>query len=656
MNKNFPSIIVDYLVLVGHRKNYTIPFSEGLNIIYGDSATGKSSVLECLNYLFGSSKLNFDDEIEAAVKHVMMQVNLNGFTYVVKRDIFNVKAAVEVYPSSLDSMGDIFPKRYSPNYVDEGPDGYFSDFLLTALGMPIVLMRQAPTKSDSASIRLSFRDVFKYCYLKQDDVGSKALLGEGSFAGVKNKETFKYLFNLLDSTLSDLQRDLAEAIGERKSLEATYKAVSDFLRTVEFKDEYSLDDLKKESNQRRKLAKDELNRLNSEIVSSNESYSVLKEILQTMALRISDMDHEIQEAEQAIEKFSRLKNDYQADLSKLKSIKKSRELIGSPKVMFSCPLCSSSVDLGGIKKIHEIEDGDNISQEQNSISRRIKDLEQLIFRERSRRERSQSDLKLLEAERNNARRMLDEEMASAVTPYLAERDSWAYEAAKAEEEYKYIERNIKIRNQQKSIFSDLEKSQDRIIILESKIEEVKKKAPSIVEIINDLGDLLSQYLRVVQINDIRDVSIGNTTFLPVLRNRNYRDTTSGGLRTILSIGHYLGILRLSLDKSSNHPKFLMIDTVGKYLGKTNSKYDETDIGEDRKEGVSDPKKYANLYKSMLLLTEYAVKKEQPIQIIVVDNDIPSEVQASNPSSIAAYFNSEGLNGSSRGLIDDAHIS
>jgi AAA15 family ATPase/GTPase len=50
-----PSIVIQKLVLVGRRKNYVIPFSEGVNIVYGDSATGKSSVLECINYLFGSS-------------------------------------------------------------------------------------------------------------------------------------------------------------------------------------------------------------------------------------------------------------------------------------------------------------------------------------------------------------------------------------------------------------------------------------------------------------------------------------------------------------------------------------------------------------------------------------------------------------------------
>ena len=37
---NTHSILINQLILVGIRKNYVIPFFRGVNIIYGDSATG----------------------------------------------------------------------------------------------------------------------------------------------------------------------------------------------------------------------------------------------------------------------------------------------------------------------------------------------------------------------------------------------------------------------------------------------------------------------------------------------------------------------------------------------------------------------------------------------------------------------------------------
>lgn len=657
MSQNSTGILIDKLVLVGHKKNYIIPFVNGLNIIFGDSATGKSSVLECINYLFGSSKLVFDEEIEAAVKYVMMQVVLNGATYVIKRDIFDANADVEVYASDIDSVHGIFPKRYSVGYERTGPNGYLSDFYLSALGMPLLTVRQAPTKEDSTLVRLSFRDVFKYCYLKQDDVGAKALLGDGSYVGVKSRETFKYIFNLLDSAISDLQSQLSAAIADQRKAKETYDVVSGFLRAVEFKTEFDLDDAKIEAKKRKALAEIELDRISKSIIENSESYEALKEVLSILAIKIKDTEKEVDDTGRLVEQYIRLRNDYQLDIEKLNAIKVTQGLIGADKkeMRFSCPLCESRLNLKDIKQSFDISENESVNQEINSITRRMKDADRLAIRERARRDQVLSELNILKKEQDVARRMLDEEMASATTPYLAERDTWSFVLAKTSEELDNIERNLKIRNQLKSVFKEIDTVEERISKIQDDLRELRSKAPSMSEVIGSVGDILEAYLRKVKISDIRDVRISDKNFLPVLRNREYRDITSGGLRTILSIGYFLSILEFSTTRFSHHPKFLMIDTVGKYLGKTDARYSDTNLKEDRREGTSDPDKYKNIYQAMLEMCERIEKKSKTVQIIVVDNDLPEVIEKTSPNSIAAYFRSDGRNGVSRGLIDDAHL-
>ena len=48
----------------------------------------------------------------------------------------------------------------------------------------------------------------------------------------------------------------------------------------------------------------------------------------------------------------------------------------------------------------------------------------------------------------------------------------------------------------------------------------------------------------------------------------YKNINSGGLRTIISISYLASILEQKLSKDTNLPGLLMIDTVGKFLGKT----------------------------------------------------------------------------------------
>jgi len=52
---------IEKLIVTGSGKDPSvIKFDKGLNIISGPSNTGKSYVLECIDYLFGSDKIHFD--------------------------------------------------------------------------------------------------------------------------------------------------------------------------------------------------------------------------------------------------------------------------------------------------------------------------------------------------------------------------------------------------------------------------------------------------------------------------------------------------------------------------------------------------------------------------------------------------------------------
>ena len=102
----------------------------------------------------------------------------------------------------------------------------------------------------------------------------------------------------------------------------------------------------------------------------------------------------------------------------------------------------------------------------------------------------------------------------------------------------------------------------------------------------------------------------------------------------------------------------MIDTVGKYLGKTTKdKYIvQTSHTADEQEGISDPLKYQNMYEHILEISMRAEKKEVPCQIILVDNDVPETFVNRYKAFIVAHYSSTGDDGLSVGLIDDIEKS
>ena len=399
-----------------------------------------------------------------------------------------------------------------------------------------------------------------------------------------------------------------------------------------------------------------MQQINGSITSDNQTYSYLKEKLAEVSAAIKLNNNQSDYSITAIERFSRLKNDYLIDVAKIKGIVEAKSLIGTvANNAFPCPICDTTVSLKDINDEYQIDQSKNASHEITSINRRVKDLDILIQQEREKLSIFRGELKELRDDEEKARRLLDLETGDMVTPYLAERDGISSELATIKEKTRQVENNSKVRRQHKIIFDEAASLSENIDNLNKRLGELRKTAPSLDEVLATLGDLLATYLQTVNIKDRRDISISKGTLLPVLRNRDYGDITSGGLRTILSIGYLSILFRLTLRKDMNLPAFMMIDTVGKYLGKTQSQYKETDTKEDNKEGVADPTKYKNMYSYMLSLAESAENLNIPCQILLVDNDVPIDIQRDYSGFIVAHFSSRGENGLPFGLIDDAHL-
>ncbi|MDK6079539.1 AAA family ATPase [Massilia varians] len=653
-----PSILIIQLILVGHRKDYVTRFNPGVNIIYGDSTTGKSSILELINYAFGSKSFIYEREIETSVKYLALELSLNEVTYVIKRDIFTPQKDIEVYQSTYAEIDTVYPKLLAADFSSNaGADGYISDFLLDALNLPILKVKEAPSKADSPMVRLSFRDLFKYCYLKQDDVGSKGFLGNGNWPlSNKNKQTFKYIFNLLDSNITALEGELGRVTTQKNRLDTKYESISEFLRETRFESSVELLDSQDELTRQAAILQEKLEQINGSVTSDNQTYNYLKEKLAEVSAAIKLNNSQSEYSITAIERFSRLKNDYLIDVSKIKGIVEAKSLIGAvADNAFPCPICDNTVNLKDIKDEYQVDESKNASHEINSINRRIKDLDTLIQQEREKLFAFKVELNELRDDEDKARRLLDLETANMVSPYLAERDGISSELATVKEKIRQVENNSKIRRQHKIIYDEAASLSENIENLNKRLAELRKTAPSLDEVLATLGDLLATYLQTVNIKDRRDISISKGTLLPVLRNRDYGDITSGGLRTILSIGYLSILFKLTLRRDMNLPAFMMIDTVGKYLGKTQSQYKETDAKEDDKEGVSDPTKYKNMYSYMLSLAESAEHLNIPCQILLVDNDVPADIQRDYSGFIVAHFSSRGENGRPFGLIDDAHM-
>ncbi|MED3541332.1 hypothetical protein ABEX53_10645 [Bacillus toyonensis] len=193
---------------------------------------------------------------------------------------------------------------------------------------------------------------------------------------------------------------------------------------------------------------------------------------------------------------------------------------------------------------------------------------------------------------------------------------------------------------------------EQIRKLNEKLDKLKENMPSIESVLDKIGLYIKEFLEFIPIRNAYGMGISDKKFLPVVRDREYSDLTSGGLRTLTSIGYIVSLLKNSLLTDTHYPSLIMLDTVGKYLGKTKKDEKDTNVNEDKKEQLDDPSKYVNIYKFLDEMSISFINKQIKHQIIIVDNDFPNELKEKYMKYVVKRFSVEE-DGFERGFINNA---
>lgn len=417
---------IERLILVGIRKNYIVRFEEGLNIIHGDSDTGKSSILEFINYLLGASKIELADEIITSISYAALEIIINDTPYTIVRDIYKPHDFIEVYLCSFEKREGFISRKYAPNFSKNNtPDGFYSDFLMDALNFPKLKLKVSPTQSTSQFKRLSFRNIIKYVYVNQDDMGSKSLLGLTDWAKYTyTKEVFKYIYNVLDTDILDMEQQISDKRTELNNLRKKYEHVSEFLRETGYESIPSIDDAIEVCEVVYESISEELTALNDNMMANSDNYNQLKTYHSEFSLKIKVITKNIDEITSKKEQYIRLKNDYANDIKKIKAIHLANKKIGVVQDMkCNCPICDNIIiiengDGGFIKSKPE-----SLDEELFSLLKREKSIEELIITLTNEQKFLLNSKIQLEGDLNKVSEMIDTEAKQFITPFLTQRDA-----------------------------------------------------------------------------------------------------------------------------------------------------------------------------------------------------------------------------------------
>ncbi|EPF0240896.1 DUF3732 domain-containing protein [Raoultella ornithinolytica] len=215
------SLQITSLVIYSHTGEHReIPFFPGrLNILTGASKTGKSAIIDIIDYVTGRSECNVADGIIRKSSQwygILFQLN--------ESQIFIARRNPE--PGS-HSHGDIYMARGTSVSIPNGAVLYknttvsaVEKFLGAAIG--ISENEHRPNEPTRPSLEANFRHALLFCFQDQNDIDSKKRLfhrQDDSFIAQAIRDTLPYFLGAIDEDRLLLQAQLDDARKKLRQLE-----------------------------------------------------------------------------------------------------------------------------------------------------------------------------------------------------------------------------------------------------------------------------------------------------------------------------------------------------------------------------------------------------------------------------------------------------
>jgi hypothetical protein len=630
------------LVIVGVSKNYTCEFKPGLNLIWGDLDSGKSSILNLIDFSLGGKFGDLDnDEIKGYGRSVCLEVKLNDTTITLQRVLGENQNVIKVYEAPFDNVNEHYPSICSASSSKEEPDGWVSDKLLDYLNIPKVQIKESRHRDGARNSRLSFRDLMKLIHLKQKRVASESLmdLTNGALFN-RNVEVQKFVYGVHDDQISELNQQLTSEDKVLKDIEKQTSTIANFLSSTK---SFSCDQDEYESINNHILQADiEIGKLKSDEKIASVVTSNIRNELETVRKKTISLQQSKDKNKIKLTDYIKLKSSYEKDLVCLNSSMSMRKTLTSKELELkevSCPTCHSGIALSS-----DVLSDEDLNGESKSIKNRISGCKAAIDKIRNKISEDEGEISGLDAVFNNIRENFDKNNMELLSPTIEA-------ISKAEAAKQLLVGKIAEIKKNKMLGSKLDEMYTTVDNKKTLVEKIKRDIKTVEDKLGDvestIKSLSSKYNRLMNNSKLTNCygATIDEKFMPTFRGRTYGKMSSGGVRTLMSVNLYISRLNHLLDNGGYLPTTLLLDTPGQNIGR----YAREDMIENN---LSDPSIYEQIYQS---LKDLKLKSEgKYYQIIVVDNDLANCLDKADYHLVKRFDKTEEHG--DKGLINDAKIS
>lgn len=576
-------IILKFLELHFRKTVETIEF-ESVNFFWGKIGAGKSSIARLVDYCLGAD-INLTPALQLEFVQAILSLEVEGrrLTIYRERESSNV---VATWKDGDESLEVLIPARKASGIVLPGTSiEVLSDLIFHLADLSVPKVRKGRRTAEPSMVRLSLRDLIRFCYIDQDEIDSDffRLDLEGDWARrAKSVDAMRFTLGYHQDQVAVLEAELHALHEQKMAAKAAAVALTKVLEESGFSNPAEIDmrieSLNSQRDKVREAAATARQKRGGGVVHAvdtlrqkgralSSDLQGLEDMLQAVRQRGEDTERHLNELKMLSVRFSRTKSarTLLAAVDFTECPRCTQDLPN--RAVAVCPVCGQPENEEPHKHMsNEVVEAD--------LKSRLGELQETLQGLKQQEQRISRQLERAQLEKALVDQSLDQRLRDYDSAFLSQALEFERQATTLEQQVGSLISYRKLPERLAELLSTADSLHGQESELRAKLLRERDEAFKDRTNLNDLENLFLDCLvrsSFPGITETFKVSIDPKSFVPEVFPTDAADFAvtsfanmgSGGMKTIFKACYALALHRLAAKTGAALPSMLMIDSAMK---------------------------------------------------------------------------------------------